>query len=370
VKTRAAVVHEVDGPIEILELDLDGPQDGEVLIRWMYAGLCHSDLHVVTGHLPMQLPFVLGHEGAGIVEEVGAGVTRVRPGDHVVCSFIPTCGTCRWCATGQQPLCDSGATNRLGHLLNGRYPFSGPAGRYGAMCTVATFSQYAVVHQNSAIRIDDDLPMEVAALVACGVPTGWGSAVYSADVRPGETVVVIGTGGVGMNAVQGARYAGARNLIAVDPVAFKREYALEFGATHAVATLDEAHKLALDLTRGVGADKAILTTDVVTEEQISGAFQVIGKGGTMVITGANKFDLVNMHLPAAELTLFRKSVKGCIFGDCNPTVDIPMLLGLYRSGQLKVEELITRRYRLDEVALGYEDLLAGRSLRGVLVHEH
>jgi S-(hydroxymethyl)glutathione dehydrogenase/alcohol dehydrogenase len=370
VKTRAAVVHQVDAPIEVIELELDGPYDGEVLVRWLYSGMCHSDLHVVTGHFPMQLPFVLGHEGAGIVEQIGPGVTRVAPGDHVVSSFMPSCGHCRWCATGRQPLCDLGATNRLGHLPNGRYPFTGPGGQYGAMCTVGTFSQYAVCTQTSLVRIDDDLPMASASLVACGVPTGWGSSVYAADVQPGETVVIIGTGGVGMNAVQGARHAGAHNLIAVDPVALKREQALEFGATHAVSSIDEAAVLALELTRGVGADKAVITTDLVTEEQITGAFRVIGKGGTLVITSANKFDLINMKLPAAELTLFRKTLKGTVFGDCNPTADIPMLLGMYQAGQLKLDELITRRYSLDEVAAGYDDLLAGEIVRGLLVHEH
>jgi S-(hydroxymethyl)glutathione dehydrogenase/alcohol dehydrogenase len=370
VRTRAAVVHEIGGPIEIEELELDGPNEGEVLIRYTHAGLCHSDLHVVTGYLPMKLPFVLGHEGAGIVEEVGPGVTRVRPGDHVVCSFVPVCGTCRWCATGRQQLCDAGATNREGHLPGGRYPFSGRAGRYGAMCTVGTFSQYSVIHQNSAVRIDEDLPLDRAALVACGVPTGWGSAVYSAQVRPGDTVLVVGTGGVGINAVQGAAHAGARNVIAVDPVPYKRELALELGATHVVGALTEAHDLALELTRGVGADAVILSADVVTEELIRDGFRAIGKGGRLVVTGANKFDVLNMVLPAAELTLFRKTVTGAMFGNCNPTADIPKLLDMYRAGRLKLDELITRTYRLDEVAQGYADLIAGKNLRGVLVHEH
>jgi len=364
------VVHEVGGPIEIEELELDGPYAGEVLIRWTHAGLCHSDRHVVTGHLPMKLPFVLGHEGAGVVEEVGPGVRRVRPGDHVVCSFVPVCGRCRWCATGRQQLCDTGATNREGHLPGGRYPFAGRAGRYGAMCTVGTFSQYSVIDQNSAVRIDADLPPAAAALVACGVPTGWGSAVYSAQTRPGDTVLVIGTGGVGINAVQGARHAGARNVVGVDPVPYKRAAALRFGATHAVATLAEGHAVAVELTRGVGADKAILTADLVTEELISGAFRAIGKGGRLVVTGGNKLDLLNVQLPAAELTLFAKTVTGAMFGNSNPTADIPMLLDLYRAGRLMLDELITRTYRLDEIAQGYADLLAGRILRGVLVHEH
>ena len=267
-------------------------------------------------------------------------------------------------------MCDQGATNREGHLPGGRYPFSGPAGRYGAMCTLGTFSQYSVVHQSSVVPIDRDLPMDKAALVGCGVPTGWGSAVYSAEVQPGETVLVIGTGGIGINAVQGARHAGARNVIAVDPLLYKRDLALQFGATHAVAWLPEAHMLAHELTDGAGADKAILTADIVTEDQISDAFRAIGKGGTVVVTGINSFDAMNIQLPAAEFTLYRKSLRGSLFGDCNPTADIPMLLDHYRQGHLKLDELITGTYRLREITRGYAELLAGRSLRGVIVHEH
>ncbi|WP_345413652.1 alcohol dehydrogenase catalytic domain-containing protein, partial [Pseudonocardia xishanensis] len=218
-KTKAAVLYEVDKPMEIVELDLDGPREGEVLVRYTHSGICHSDVHVATGDLPARLPMVLGHEGAGVVEAVGPGVTRVKPGDHFVCSFNPCCGTCHWCATGQQPLCDMGATILEGYLPGDRWPLTGPAGEYGAMCVIGTFSQYGVISQYSAVPIEKDLPLEKAALVGCGVPTGWGSAVNAADVRPGETVVVYGCGGIGVNAVQGARYAGAKNLVVVDPVA-------------------------------------------------------------------------------------------------------------------------------------------------------
>jgi NDMA-dependent alcohol dehydrogenase len=369
-KTKAAVVHEIGKPIEIEELELDGPKDGEVLIRYTHAGLCHSDVHIATGDLEARLPMVLGHEGAGIIEEVGPGVTRVKPGDHVVCAFIPSCGTCRWCATGQQSICDMGATILDGCLPGERFPFSGSRGQYGAMCMLGTFSQYGTIHQNSCVKVDDDLPLDKAVLVGCGVPTGWGSAVYAADVQPGETVVVSGIGGIGINAVQGARYAGAKNLIAIDPLANKREKALELGATHAVATAQEANDLAHAMTNGNGADKTIVTAGVVTEEIITGAFEATGKGGTIVLVGLNQLFVQNVHLPGTIMTLFKMTVKGSLFGDCNPTTDIPKILGLYRNGDIKLDEIITRTYTLDEVNEGYDDLLEGRNIRGVMVHEH
>ncbi|RZT86844.1 S-(hydroxymethyl)glutathione dehydrogenase/alcohol dehydrogenase [Pseudonocardia sediminis] len=369
-KTKAAVVYETNKPIEIVELDLDGPKAGEVLIRYTHGGLCHSDVHIAHGDLEARLPMVLGHEGAGIIEEVGEGVTRVKPGDHVVCSFIPNCGTCRWCSTGQQAICDMGATILEGYLPGERFPFSGPKGQYGAMCMLGTFSQYSTIHQNSCVKVDDDLPLDKAVLVGCGVPTGWGSAVNAADVSPGETVIVTGVGGIGINAVQGARYAGAKNLIAIDPLQNKREKAMELGATHAVATAQEAGDLARAMTNGNGADKTIVTAGIVTEEIVTGAFENTGKGGTVVLTGLNKLSTTNVQLPGSILTLFKKTVKGSLFGDCNPTVDIPKILGLYQSGDLKLDEIITKYYTLEQVNEGYDDLLSGKNVRGVIVHEH
>ena len=205
-KTHAAVVVEAGKPIEIEELDArQAPGAGEVLIQYTHAGLCHSDVHVAHGDLEARLPMVLGHEGAGIIEEVGPGVTRVKVGDHVVCSFIPNCGTCRYCANGQQSICDMGATILEGYLPGERFPITGPRGDYGAMCMLGTFSQYGVIHQNSCVKVDDDLPLEKAVLVGCGVPTGWGAAVNTAKVQAGDTVLVVGIGGIGINAVQGAR---------------------------------------------------------------------------------------------------------------------------------------------------------------------
>jgi NDMA-dependent alcohol dehydrogenase len=370
-KTRAAVLHQTGEPLEIEELELAAPRDGEVLVRFTHAGLCHSDLHVLDGQITGWLPMVLGHEGAGVVEEVGPGVSRVAPGDHIVCSFIPSCGSCHWCATGRQALCDWGANTMRGHLPGEHWPISGPAGRYGAMCMLGTFSQYGVIHQYSAVRIEPDLPLDVAALVGCGVPTGWGTATNAADVRPGQTVVVYGIGGIGINAVQGARAAGARYVVAVDPIAFKRDKAVEFGATHTAAAAEEAHRIVQELTRGVGADKALVTVGRTDSEVIDRAFTAVGKAGTVVLTSMGSgFRDRTIQLSAQVATLWKKTVKGSLFGDCNPTTDIPRLLDLYRGGGLKLDELITRRYSLEQVNEGYEDLLAGVNIRGLIVHEH
>jgi Zn-dependent alcohol dehydrogenase len=348
-KTQAAVVYEPGKRIEIEELDLDKPQSGEVLIRYTYAGLCHSDIHVAHGDLEARMPMVLGHEGAGIIEEVGPGVTRVKEGDHVVCSFIPNCGTCRYCANGQQSICDWGATILEGYLPGERFPITGPRGQYGAMCMIGTFSQWGVIHQNSVVKVDDDLPLDKAVLVGCGVPTGWGAAV---------------------NTVQGARMAGAKNIIAIDPLENKREKAMELGATHSFADTADAMETLTNLTRGQMADAAILTPGLMTSEIVAGGFNAIGKGGVVVLTGLNKLMEQNIELPGTILTLFRKSIKGSLFGDCNPTTDIPKILGLYQSGDIKLDEIITRTYTLDQVNEGYDDLLAGKNVRGVVVHSH
>ncbi|WP_415394337.1 NDMA-dependent alcohol dehydrogenase (plasmid) [Rhodococcus globerulus] len=368
-KTKSAVVFDIGQPVEIVELNLEGPGHEEVLIRWAASGICHTDVHPGKGDLETRMPMVLGHEGAGVVEEVGRAVSRVKPGDHVVCTSLPSCGTCRYCSTGQQAICDMGATILQGYLPGNRYVFTGPRGNYGAMCMLGTFSEYSTVHQTSVIKIDDSIPLPTAALMGCGVPTGWGSAVNAADVRAGETVIVYGIGGIGANAVQGARFAGAQYVIAVDPIPNKRTAAEEFGATHVAASADEAHSLAQQLTRGVGADKAIVTIGIVGETDISNAFSAIAKGGTVVVTGLNQISNLNIHVSGTELALFKKTIKGTLWGDCNPTTDINRLFDLYQTGDLKLDELITKTYTLDEVNTGIEDMLNGNNIRGVILHE-
>jgi alcohol dehydrogenase (nicotinoprotein) len=369
-KSRAAVLRDIGKDWEIAELDLDPPKTGEVLIRYVASGMCHSDDHLRTGDIPVRYPIVGGHEGAGIIEEAGPGVTRLKPGDHAVCSFLPVCGHCRFCARGQGNLCDMGYLLVNNSLPDQTYRFHGDGEDFGQMCLVGSFSQYAVVSEHSVVKIDDDLPLEVAALVGCGVPTGWGSVVNAGGLRPGDTVVVYGVGGVGINSVQAAAFAGARHVIAVDPVPHKLDKAASLGATHTAADADQAQDIVTEVTRGVGADLAVVTMGVVTEEVITAAFHAVSKGGTVVVTGLAGPLANTVHLTGFELTLFEKRLQGTLFGGGNPFEEIPRMLELYRSGHLKLDELVTTRYRLDEVNQGYRDLLDGHNIRGLLVHEH
>ena len=366
-KTKAAVLTK-PGPLEIMELDLEEPRTGEVLVKYAASGLCHTDLHMMEGILVPRYPIVLGHEGSGTVEAVGPGVTRFKPNDHVVCSYIPSCGRCRYCATGRQNLCDLGATVARGCMPDETFRLSRGGENYGAFALVGTFAEYGVVLQESLIKIDDWLPLDIAALVSCGVPTGWGAAVYAADVRPGDTIIVYGTGGVGINAVQGAAHAGARYVIAVDPQPMKRELALAMGATHAFATAEEAQAASNELSWGQGADKAIICVDVVHSEHVTHAFDAVGKGGVVVIVGVAARDELTVQLPSASMITYQKTVRGAMFGWCNPQFDIVRLLRLYDSGALKLDELVTARYPLDDVNQGYEDLKSGQNVRGLLVY--
>jgi alcohol dehydrogenase (nicotinoprotein) len=370
-RTRAAVIREPGKPWELTELELDEPRRGEVLIAFAASGMCHSDEHLRTGDAVGRLPLVGGHEGAGVVEAVGEGVTRVSPGDHVVCSFIPACGTCRYCSTGHQNLCDMGAQMVTGMLPDGTFRFhDGDGADLGGFCVLGTFSQRAVVLEASCVPIDRDIPFEVAALTGCGVPTGWGSSVYAAGVRAGDTVVIFGAGGVGSNAVQGASYAGAKHIVVVDPVRFKRDKATGFGATHVFAGAEEAQEAVVDLTRGQLADHAICTVGVLSAEVVAQAARIVGKGGQVTVTSVGRSGEEQIRLAANGAVVgYQRRIQGNVFGMCNPLYDIPNLLGLYRAGQLKLDELITRRYSLDEINQGYTDLDDGKLIRGVIIHE-
>ena len=365
-KTRAAVLRKGGEPWELTELDLDEPKAGEVLIRYEAAGLCHSDEHIRAQGVA-RMPLVGGHEGAGVIEKTGPGVTRVTIGDRVACSYIPVCGTCRYCSTGHQNLCDAGKNAAIGCLTDGTFRFHQNGEDLGGMCVLGTFSQYAVLSEWSCVKIEDDIPFELAAMVSCGVTTGFCSAIYAGDVRPGETVVVFGTGGVGINAVQGARYAGAKNVIAVDPVEFKREQAMELGATHAFGDPEQAHALVVELTRGQLADKVICTVGEMNNDVVKAAVNMTGKAGTVVITGVGYYDMV---LPGGILIGYHRRMQGALFGGANPLYDIPMILGLWQAGDIKLTELVTKRYTLDQVNEGYQDMMDGKNIRGVLIHEH
>jgi alcohol dehydrogenase (nicotinoprotein) len=368
--TRAAVLHQPGTDWEITELDLDEPKDYEVLIRYKAAGLCHSDEHIrAEGGSHIRLPLVGGHEGAGVVQGVGPGVTRVTPGDHVVTSYIPACGRCRYCSTGHQNLCDRGLYAGVGCLQDETFRFHRGGEDYGGFCALGTFSDHTVVSEYSCVRIDDDIPFEVACLVGCGVTTGWCSAVRAGDTRPGETVVIMGVGGVGINAVQGAAFAGARDVVAIDPNPFKLEAARRLGATHAFRSAEEARDALVDLTRGQMADLCVVTVGVLEPEITEDAVSLIGKAGRVVLTSVSRADVRTVSLTGSPLVGWHKRIQGSLAGGANPIYEMPNLLGLYRSGDLKLDEIITARYSLEQVNEGYHDLLAGKNIRGVIVHE-
>jgi NDMA-dependent alcohol dehydrogenase len=369
-RTRGAVLREVPGRYEVVELEVDDPRPGELRVRMVATGLCHSDDHHATGDMRVGvLPFAGGHEGAGVVESVGPGTPGFTAGDHVVFSFLPTCGRCRWCATGHQNLCDLGAslgTNaRWEDPTSFRLSLDGVP--VGQMCGLSTFCEYTTVSVVSAIKVDPAIPLEVACLTGCGVGTGWGAAVNSADVRPGQVVIVMGIGGIGINAVQGAAHAGASAVIAVDPVEGKRDAALGLGATHAVADIKEASGIARGMTNGQGADATIVTVGVTTGRHVGQALKSVRKAGTCVVVGLGETTSSDGDIPLTELVLYQKRLQGSLFGASAPTADIPAQLELYREGRLKLDELITTRYTLDDIAAGFDDMHAGRNLRGIVV---
>ncbi|GAA4642659.1 NDMA-dependent alcohol dehydrogenase [Gordonia humi] len=365
-KTDAAILWGVGEKWSVEEIELAPPREGEVLVRYAASGLCHSDDHCRTGDIPATAPTVGGHEGAGVVEEVGPGVTTLKPGDHVVAAFIPACGRCRWCANGQSNLCDLGAFIMAGSMPDGTYRRRARGRDVGALALLGTFSEYATVLEASLVKIDDDIPLDMAALVGCGVTTGWGSAVNSAKVGPGDTVVVIGCGGIGTGAIQGARLAGAEHIVAVDPAESKNDAMKVMGATHFVTGIEEAQALVGDLTRGVGADSAILTPGVLRGEMIAPAMDLVRKGGTGVATAISPAGDIDVKLSLFVLTMFQKKLVGSLFGECNPRADIPRLLRLYQEGQLKLDEMVTREYALKDVNTGYDDMLAAKNIRGMI----
>ncbi|HEX3707743.1 MAG TPA: NDMA-dependent alcohol dehydrogenase [Mycobacteriales bacterium] len=377
---RAAVLWDTHKPWEIEEITLDDPGPNEVLVELVASGLCHSDEHLVTGDMKMpqemnellgfpQYPIIGGHEGAGTVLEVGKNVQHVKPGDSVVFSFIPSCGRCPSCSTGKQNLCDLGQYLIVGRQIDGlvaRHHLAKDGTDIGTMCCLGTFATHTIVNEASCVKLDDDIPVDKAALVGCGVTTGWGSAVYRANVQAGETVVVVGVGGIGINAIQGAAMAGARHIVAVDPVQFKRDQSLLFGATHTAASVEEAFALVGEITWGAMAEKAIITTSVAEGSMIASVMSLVSKGGRCVVTAVADIASTEVTLSLFELTLMQKELVGGIFGGANPRRDIPRLLRLYKEGKLKLDELITNEYKLDDVNQGYEDMRNGVNIRGLI----
>ncbi|WP_421843015.1 Zn-dependent alcohol dehydrogenase [Mycobacterium sp.] len=379
-RSRAAILYEYGRPWTVGEFELDPPRLGEVLIRLAATGLCHSDEHIRLGKLapppetlrslglPAMSPTIGGHEGSGVVVEVGEGVTRFAPGDHVVTSFVAVCGQCRWCASGMEYLCDTGSgTLAPGMTTDGTFRHHTVDGRdLGHISKIGAFAEHTVVSADSLVKIDQDVPLVPAALLACAVPTGYGSAARRANVRGGDTAVVIGAGGIGTAAIQGARISGAAQIVAVDPVEFKRESALAFGATHTAATALEATEMVRELTRGVMADAVIVAPATICEADVGSALALTRKGGTCVLTGLASPQTNSISAKLQEFILMNKTLCGTVFGSCNPKSDIALLARLYKSGQLLLDEMITKRYGLDDINDAYADLVAGELIRGVI----
>jgi len=365
-KTRAAVLYAPGEPIRVEEIELDPPKEHEVQVKIVAAGVCHSDYHLVSGELPGYMPMALGHEGAGIVEEVGPGVTICKPGDHVVLTFIPSCGTCRYCVSGHTNLCNKGAGILMGPQLDGTFRMHSESGQdVGQLCVISTFSERTVVPDMSVVPIADYYPLNRAVLVGCGVPTGVGAVTHRAKVVPGSTVMVIGCGGIGSNVIQGAALAGARMVIAVDVFDFKLEKAREFGATHTInAKNQDVVQVVKDLTWGEGVDYAFEA--IATPATIGQAYACTAKNGTVVVIGLTPYTAESIPIPPLDLVLFQKTLMGTLYGDSQPRYDIPNLLQLYGAGKIKLDELVTRTYTLDQINEAYADMLAGKNIRGVI----
>ena len=372
-KTRAALMIEQPGTWQVTEVELEDPRQGELQIRMVASGLCHSDDHLASGDSPAPvLPVAGGHEGAAEVIAVGPNTPGWEIGDHVVLSFLPVCGHCRMCATGKANLCDLGRVmftgSRPGDDDSFRMSLDGKP--VAQMAGISTLSEFSTIDTRSAIKVPKHVDLTKAVLLGCGVATGWGSVTNMADFTTGDVVIVMGIGGIGINAVQAAATSGASAVIAVDPVEFKRDQAKIFGATHAVATMAEAAEIVAPLTNGQGADSTIVCIGVTDGNHMVEATESIRKGGTVVMTGLG-------HGPSGKgapinntmLTVYQKRIQGALYGGYNPHWAIPHLWEQYERGNLKLNELITRNYTLDQVNDGYADMLGGKNIRGVVLYE-
>ncbi len=369
-ESLAAVFRDVGAPVSIERITLDPPAPTEILVRVAAVGLCRTDYHVMRGERRVAMrPMVLGHEAAGVVEEIGAAVRGIKLGDHVVLTFIPGCGNCRWCRQGLHHFCAEGPRITHGPQLDGTYRRRDREGvTVGAFCMIGAFAERTVVDQASVVVIDSDIPFDLASLVACCVPAGVGAARYRARVKPGESVLVVGCGGDGMNVVQGAHLCGASKIIAADIVPAKLDWAREFGATHGVSAQgEELTRTVLELTDGIGVDHSFVCIN--PPATLLSAFRATAKGGNVVVTALTPDTVTEIRIPPLELFVTQKAIMGAVYGFASPRLQIPELLALYRKGSLKLRELITQTYRLDEINCGYADLEAGKNLRGVVVFD-
>lgn len=365
-RARAAMLMEPGKPLEVDEIEIDPPQHGEVLVRVAAAGVCHSDLHYILGELPLVTPAVLGHEGAGRVEAVGPGVSDLQPGDPVLFIFRAFCGQCYYCRIGRPALCDYGTPIRTtGRMFDGKTRFHLNGRDIHHFLNVSCFAEYTVVPRQALLKLPADIPLDRAALVGCAVTTGVGAVLRAARVQPGESVLVLGCGGVGLNVIQGAALVGAWPIIAADINPQKLAWAQELGATHLVNTHERSLLEAVgELTDGRGADYAF---EVIGHpETIQQAYAATRKGGTTVIVGLAP---AGSQLSLDLLPFFReeRTLKATLYGSVDLPRDIPLFLELYRAGRLKLDELISQRFSLDEINLAFQALREGAVKRGVIV---
>jgi alcohol dehydrogenase len=362
--TGAKPPYATSRPLEIVDVDLDGPGRGEVLVKVGAAGLCHSDLSVIDGSRPRPTPMVLGHEAAGVVAAVGEGVTDFVDGDHVVLVFVPSCGRCLPCATGRPALCEPGArANGAGSLLSGARRLAFAAEPVNHHLGVSAFAEFAVVAQESCVKVDKSLPFENAALFGCAVLTGVGAVVNTARVPVGAAVAIVGLGGVGLAAVLGAIAAGARQIVAVDLAPSKRDYALRLGATHVVdASAPDAVQQIKEITCG-GAEFCVETAGAVSALEL--AYAATARGGVTVTAGLPHPDR-KLSIHAVSLVAEERTLKGSYIGSCVPRRDLPNFVGLFQAGRLPVDKLLTHRLRLDEINEGFDRLREGVGARQVV----
>ncbi len=361
---KAAVLYEPNQPVIVEDIEMEAPKAGEVLVKMAATGVCHSCYHVVTGLLTPPLPAVLGDEGAGVVEEIGDGVSLVKPGDHVILSWMDSCGQCSYCVQGRANLCATARQRNEGFLADGttRYRKNGKSIHHFA--TVASFAEYSVIPEACAIPIDRDIPLDKAALIGCSVTTGVCAATNTAQVRPGSSVAVFGAGGIGLNVIQGAVIAGAARIIAVDLLESKLAYARQFGATHTVNAdaVDPIEEIRA-LTDGLGVEYAFEA--IGTRATYEQTLYAIRNGGTAVWVGAPPRE--PLSLDPGVVFWGENTLKGCCYGSARPRYDMPRLLALYRAGVLKLDELITQTYTLDEVNTAFDDMLEGKLARGMIL---
>jgi S-(hydroxymethyl)glutathione dehydrogenase/alcohol dehydrogenase len=367
-RMKAAVLYECNQPLVIEEIELDPPQAGEVLIKLVATGVCHSDVHYYTGDVPREKPIILGHEGAGIVQEVGEGVTSVKPGDHVVLTFLPSCGRCRWCHVGQPTLCDLGAKLRTGKYLDDTYRHhrASDGKPISSFLFVSSYAEYAVSPEASVLKVPDYLPLQRLCLLGCGFTTGFGAATNAAHIKPGETVMIVGCGGLGLSAVQGAALSGAGKIIAVDVHEEKLSMAKKFGATHTITNRhnwEEVVKEVQEITWGVGVDYSFEFVGFdQTDETIKICYEGLRKGGTMYMVGVARTDKKTIPIGPTNFSLWRKRIQGVLFGDAQFRTDIPRYVDLYQQGQIKLDELVTQEFRLEDINTCFQNILAGNKV--------